>query len=245
MAFLILKPTITAATTILGYEGHVKYFFREIGCSDTEYLTPFLGQIRHGIKNTYPPQANKRKAFLLPHFLDKVDFIAPGSKTADLTRLATVLGFVGMLRLIPSRSYDPRHSRLFLRTTSYLLLRQSRWVFRNWFCNFRVLRKVLGFYITFRSKTMAFAQACFPNLSSHTCPLSPMCPLALLISVAKKNWVKTGFLKRAGRGDTIENCLQLITTCKDPISPYALRIGGRTWYVSHGLDRQFCEYFGT
>ena len=60
MAFLILKPTITAATTILGYEGHVKYFFREIGCSDTEYLTPFLGQIRRGIKNTYPPQANKR-----------------------------------------------------------------------------------------------------------------------------------------------------------------------------------------
>ena len=66
MAFLILKPTITKASTIIGYTGHVKYFFRENGCDDLEYKTPFLGQIRSGINNTYPKQANKRSAFLLP-----------------------------------------------------------------------------------------------------------------------------------------------------------------------------------
>ena len=56
MAFLVLKPTITGASTILGYEGHVKYFFRENGYDDTEYLTTFLGPVRRGIKNTYSQQ---------------------------------------------------------------------------------------------------------------------------------------------------------------------------------------------
>ena len=72
-----------------------------------------------------------------------------------------------------------------------------------------------------------------------------MCPVALLLSAANKSWIKAGFLKRAGRGDTLGKYLQLLTTCEEAISPYALRIGGRTWYVSHGLDRQFCDYLGT
>ena len=29
IAYLVLKPTVNKATTILAYEGHVKYFFRE------------------------------------------------------------------------------------------------------------------------------------------------------------------------------------------------------------------------
>ena len=36
IAFLVLKPTITKATTILNYEGHVKYYLREQGCDPAE-----------------------------------------------------------------------------------------------------------------------------------------------------------------------------------------------------------------
>ena len=36
MAFLLLEPKITAASTILGYETHVKYMFKEEGCSEYE-----------------------------------------------------------------------------------------------------------------------------------------------------------------------------------------------------------------
>ena len=32
MAFLLLEPTITKATTILGFETYVKYLFRAEGC---------------------------------------------------------------------------------------------------------------------------------------------------------------------------------------------------------------------
>ena len=66
LAYLVLKPTITKATTILAYEGHVKYFFREQGCSPTAYLTPFLGQVHKGLKNVYPLQADKREALFVP-----------------------------------------------------------------------------------------------------------------------------------------------------------------------------------
>ena len=29
------------------------------------------------------------------------------------------------------------------------------------------------------------------------------------------------------------------------IAPYALRIGGRTWFLANGLDRQFVDFLGT
>ena len=50
MASLVLKPTIAASATILGYETHVKYLFRSQDCDPAEYTTAFLSQIRKGIK---------------------------------------------------------------------------------------------------------------------------------------------------------------------------------------------------
>ena len=179
---------------------------------------------------------------MLPHFLEKTDFIEPGSRAADLARLATVLGFVGMLRPHTFAQLRPASFTFVLWDEQLLTTQTTSSSFRTLALQFPAMRNVLGFYITFRSKTMASARAYFPNLSSSPGPLNPMCPLALLLSAAKRNWVKAEFLKKAGRGDTLGKYLQLLTTCEDPISPYALRIGGRTWYVSHGLDRQFCDY---
>ena len=36
IAFLLLEPKITKATTILNYTSHVKYVFREEGCQELE-----------------------------------------------------------------------------------------------------------------------------------------------------------------------------------------------------------------
>ena len=35
IAFLVLKPRITKANTILGYTSHVKYVFKEEGCAES------------------------------------------------------------------------------------------------------------------------------------------------------------------------------------------------------------------
>ena len=80
MAYLVLQPAITAASTILGYERHMKYQFRENGCEPSEYNTPFLGQIRQGIQNVFPFQNDKRRALLLPKYLHRQIFNSATSK---------------------------------------------------------------------------------------------------------------------------------------------------------------------
>ena len=75
IAWLVLKPSISAASTILSYETHVKYFFREEGCDPEEYSTAFIGQIRKSVANTFPQRNDKRVAFLLPLHLNSITFI--------------------------------------------------------------------------------------------------------------------------------------------------------------------------
>ena len=86
-----------------------------------------------------------------------------------------------------------------------------------------------------------------PKTSFHSScsALSVMCPLPILFAVAKMDWIHRNFLKRSGRGDTLGKYLKLLASTEDPVSPHALRIGGRTWYLSHGMDRQFCDCLGT
>ena len=54
-----------------------------------------------------------------------------------------------------------------------------------------------------------------------------------------------GFLKAVGKSQRIGAYVQRVTDSKQPVAPYALRIGGRTWYLSQDLDRQFVDYLGT
>ena len=98
MEYLILQPTIRASSTILGYEVHVKYMFRENGCDPEMYNTAFLGQVRKGIENVFPKQADSRKAFLLPNYLTRTSFRHVTTKQDVLARFATIIGFIGMLR---------------------------------------------------------------------------------------------------------------------------------------------------
>ena len=72
-----------------------------------------------------------------------------------------------------------------------------------------------------------------------------MCPVAALLNVFIKGWLTSGFLKLYGKGDSLKNYLKTLTTNSTPVSPYALRIGGRTWYITQGMDRQFVDYLGT
>ena len=104
---------------------------------------------------------------------------------------------------------------------------------------------ILGAYVKFTSKTQREAMAYFPNLTHQISPYSPMCPVAALMDVFQRGWVTNGFLKWHGKGETLKSYLKLLTSNSTPVSPYALRIGGRTWYITQGMDRQFVDYLGT
>ena len=72
-----------------------------------------------------------------------------------------------------------------------------------------------------------------------------MCPAAALVDVFNRGWVKDRFLESYGKGENLKSYLKLLTSNNTPVSPYALRIGGRTWYIIEGMNRQFVDYLGT
>ena len=171
MASLILKPSITRPSTILAYETHVKWSYKKEGCHPYVYNTPFLKQVRKGLRKTLPSPKDARSAFTLPKYLTTPVFKYSSTAVSCFLRFATIIGFIGMLRphttfaqLVPSSftlmvrdSYFPAVARTIKATESgrlsYALnLNQHRF-------------KVVGFYIDFKAKTQREARAYFPNLS--------------------------------------------------------------------------------
>ena len=118
MAHLVLDPRISSSNTILGYETHVKYMFREEGCDPADYNTPFLGQVRKGIRNTLPEVGDKRRAFVQPLYLGKEAFLFAYTKARRLLRFATMLGFTGILRPHTLREPAGRGSTAMVVTTA-------------------------------------------------------------------------------------------------------------------------------
>ena len=80
MASLLLRPTIKRASTILCYETHVKWSFRKEGCHPGEYNTPFLKQVRKGLRKTLPSPKDARSAFTVytPEIFDDTRFSTQG-----------------------------------------------------------------------------------------------------------------------------------------------------------------------
>ena len=250
MASLFMRPTITRASTILSYETHVKWWYRKEGCQIWEYNTSFIKQVRQGLRKTLPSPKDSRSAFLLPMFIGLPGFLRTDSRKLSLLRCATILGFVGMLRphtfdqvgpnsiqLVVKDHSSPRHSFLVpARDTRLfaLVLRPSQAQFT-----------VFGFVLDFKSKTQLNARAYFPNMSDPRGHYSSMCPVeALRLTVTRGHW-KRGFLKGHGKGSILSSYLKLLVGDNVGLSSHALRIGGRTWYLSQGLERQFVDYLGT
>ena len=107
--------------------------------------------------------------------------------------------------------------------------------------------EILGFFIRFESKTMGNAMAYFPNLCSRTRNTSfeAMCPVRSLIEVASLGMVKRSFLKNINKGHKFIEYFKQISGLSNDFVLYGLRISGRTWMLSHGMDRQFCDFLGT
>ena len=98
MATLVLKPSISVASSILCYESYCKYLFRSKGCHPSAYDTAFLGQLRKGIRNTLPSLPDRRSAFILPRYINDPMFTHATSRKEILTRFLVIIGFVGMPR---------------------------------------------------------------------------------------------------------------------------------------------------
>ena len=154
MAFLLLQPTIRRASTILSYETHVKYLFKEEGCPESGWDTPFLRQLRKGLKNTLPTKADSRAPLLLPLIMSSPEFITIHNNEQRLLRFVTILGFMGMMRPHSLEALNPE-SFTFVTEDGHAtpMPRQPRHFVAS-LHNLGTTRRILGFYEGFRSKTM-------------------------------------------------------------------------------------------
>ena len=94
---------------------------------------------------------------------------------------------------------------------------------------------------------MLDARAYLPSLFSPTgnTLLSVMCPVKALVGIVKRGLVSGYFLKRSTTSAKLSNYLKKIAGSNTTAAPYALRIGGRTWKISQGKDRQMVDFMGT
>lgn len=94
---------------------------------------------------------------------------------------------------------------------------------------------ILGFYVTFDSKTMRLARAYYSNIGSFSSAYRKPCPLRMLIDMGRRGWEVPEILKTVGRGSALKTFLQMLIKCK--VLVIALCIGGRTWNLTNGMDR--------
>ena len=107
--------------------------------------------------------------------------------------------------------------------------------------------RILGFCIDFQSNTRLNARAYLPSLSSVrlNSAIASMCPMRALINITAKGLVTGQFLQKITRRKLLIDHLKMVTGSSSSVAPYALRIGGRTWKLSNGMDRQLVDFLGT
>ena len=247
MAFLLLEPSINKASTILNYETHVKYLFRAEGCPTEMWTTPFLRQIRKGLQNILPSHSDSRRPLLLPLIMSRPQFLTVVSDTQRLLRFATILGFIGMLRPHSIEALKPQAFSMVTARGEVIQMPSQPARFQEVFMKIATSERILGFFITFKSKTMDQARAYFPTLSNvaNQTEFALICPLLALTDITHRGWMKKGLLKQLNKKKRFTEYLQHLTGLQNYIAPYALRIGGRTWLLSKGMDRQLVDYLGT
>ena len=173
------------------------------------------------------------------------------NKNSLLLKFATILGFVGMLR--PHTFAQLRQSSFGLIVRDRRSLQFSRIVEGHDYNTMRAALTleqtrflVLGFIIRFKAKTQLDAVAYFPNISQPKTSYCEMCPVATLRDILYRGYFKQSkFLSTFGRGSKLNSYVKQLTGEDSKISPHALRIGGRTWYISQGLEKQFVDFLGT
>ena len=182
MAFLLLEPTINKATTILGYETHVKYWFRTEGCPEYSYSTPFLRQIRKGIKNILSSSQDSRQPLLLPLVMSNPHFATVQSDDQRILRFATILGFIGMMRPHSLEALQLNSFSLVTQVGKILAMPKEPSRFTRTLMSSVRESNIIGYFVTFQSKTMRDARAHFPilDMDNERSKFSTICPIRAL-----------------------------------------------------------------
>ena len=188
-----------------------------------------------------------RQPLLLPNIISEPEFRVVRTPRERILRFATIMGFIGMLRPHALKQLSPRSFTMVTAKGQRIKMPAQPHLFEMELTRLRGHNHILGFYIQFHSKTMRCARAYFPSLCIMDVHLrvSQMCPVRALVDLSRRRLLPEAFLRKMNTKMTLTKYLQRLTGLERNIAPYALRIGGRTWLLAKGLDRQFVDFLGT
>ena len=206
-----------------------------------------MRQLRKGLKNTLPDSPDKRLPLLLPLVMHNPYFTQTNSTEESILQCATILGFLGMMRPHSLEALGPASFYLVLDNGTIIPMPDQPQRFREILLAAWGGGVMAGAFAVFKSKTMSTARAHFPNLSRHAghSSISTICPILSLAAIANRGLMKKYFLKPINKKKRLTMYLQRLTGLQQYISPYAMRIGGRTWYLANGMERQLVDFLGT
>ena len=158
-----------------------------------------------------------------------------------------MIGFTGMLRPHSLEDLDPESFTAVTKRGEEIAMPKQTERFHRILYRMYITEQIIGLYVTFQSKTMKEARAYLPLLAgvNRATEFSLMCPILSLLDISGRRLLKKRFLHALNRKKRLTKYLQYITGLEQYIAPYALRIGGRTWLLANGLDRQFVDFLGT
>ena len=251
-AHLALQPTIERGTTVAAYLTHVRADWRQAGCPEDRLSSPFVALVTRGIRRALPATPDSRHAFLLLSCSPRPHFQNPQSLLSFQLKLATVLGFFGMLRISSFANIRPAEIILVAASGRLILLSSVCLVNTRSIC-----RSNIGFIFRFRGKSTPIGgppqTAYFPKLTDIHPSFKPFCPLNVLGEMHARGYflrpkrqifpkpftakVLCPYLMRLAGGGRITVKLALLKS-------HSLRIGGHTYFTAMGMAPDLTDYLG-
>ena len=186
-AHLALQPTITRGTTVATYLSHVRADWQKAGCPADRLTSKFVALVTRGILRALPATPDSRQAFLLLACHPPSYFINPSTPLAFLLKLATVLGFFGMLRFSAYKKIKPTSIILVTESGYQTLLTRIPVTEARSIC-----RKYVGFFFRFRGKSTPVGDppqaAYFLRISDISPSFTPFCPLYLISQIHTRGY---------------------------------------------------------
>ena len=251
-AHLALQPTISRGTTVATYLSHVRADWRQAGCPVDRLTSEFVALVTRGILRALPATPDSRQAFLLLACHPPLYFVTPSTPLSFLLKLATVLGFFGMLRFSAFQKIKPTSIILVAESGHQILLTRIPVTESRSIC-----RRFIGFFFRFRGKSTPIGDppqaAYFPRILDISPSFTPFCPLYLISQMHMRGY----FVRPARRifpesftaRDICPYLMHLagggrVSVDIALIKSHSLRIGGHTYYTALGMSPDLTDFLG-
>ena len=205
-----------------------------------------------GIRRALPAAPDSRHAFLLLDSRPPPQFTNPESPAEFKLKLATLLGFFGMLRFDIILNFRPSQIVLVKPGGHEILLSRVPFITAR-----SIPIDYIGFYFRFRGKSTPIGDppqmAYCPKICDFDEHFTQFCPVALISVMHGKGYFLRMHRKLMHDVLTPKTlCAYIISLARRELTPiqtaliktHSLRIGGHTYFTAMGMNPDLTNYLG-